>query len=264
MKEVMDEVDLKHLAPFGAEITARRPEADLRAIPAAALHSWTAEHKVVVLRGFASLAGAALPDFCRGLGDLLEWDFGFVNELRVQDGAQNYLFTDHAVPFHWDGAFAGRIPHYIFFVCDSAPPESSGGETLFCDTTRVVTGVSAEQARIWQNISITYSTEKIVHYGGAFTSELIAGRPITGEKILRYAEPVEDLNPVRLDIKGIPEAAHAAFLEDMHLRLHDPGVCYRHQWVAGDILIADNFALLHGRAAFTHPAARQIRRVNIL
>jgi len=69
---------------------------------------------------------------------------------------------------------------------------------------------------------------------------------------------------VRLEIQGIPAADQADFLADMHERLHADANCYRHEWQAGDVVIADNHALLHGRTAFAQNAERSIRRVNIL
>jgi alpha-ketoglutarate-dependent taurine dioxygenase len=116
----------------------------------------------------------------------------------------------------------------------------------------------------WARIAITYSTEKVVHYGGTFTSPLLARHPLSGEPVLRFAEPVDDLNPVRLEIEGIAAEARADFLFDMRRRLRDPEVCYAHAWRDGDILIADNHTLLHGRRAFEESAPRHIRRVNVL
>ena len=85
------------------------------------LKEWVDAHRVVVLRGFAPLAGPALPEFCQSLGELLEWEFGAVNDLRIKSDTRNYLYTNREVPFHWDGAFIDRAPHYIFFHCDVAP-----------------------------------------------------------------------------------------------------------------------------------------------
>jgi L-tyrosine isonitrile desaturase/decarboxylase len=252
------------LKPFGALITAPRSGADIRELEVSQLTELVATHRLIVLRGFAPLEGQALPDFCRRFGELLEWEFGTVNDLRVQTEAQNYLYTNRAVPFHWDGAFVGRPPHYIFFECDDAPPTGSGGETLFCDTTRVLAQASANQLEIWKNIEITYTTEKIVHYGGTFTSAMITQHPITGAAVIRYAEPVNDLNPVHLDIAGVPENSHSDLIQDLNRRLNDQSNCYVHTWLTGDFLIADNYALLHGRRAFDGNARRHIRRVNVL
>jgi L-tyrosine isonitrile desaturase/decarboxylase len=265
MKEMLlKEERLSRLRPFGIVVSAEQQGASIDAVSISALKTLVDEHRVVLLRGFAPLPGDALPNFCRRLGEPLEWEFGTVNELRVQTEARNYLYTSGAVPFHWDGAFAGRVPRYIFFHCDVAPPLASGGETLFCDTTRLLSLASPAERERWSRIAITYTTEKIVHYGGTFTSPLITAHPDGVEEILRFAEPVADLNPVRLEIKGLTGQTEREFLEEMHRRLRDERASYVHRWMDGDVLIADNYRLLHGRRAFTQSAERRIRRVNIL
>ena len=88
--------------------------------------------------------------------------------------------------------------------------------------------------------------------------------PVSGEEVLRFAEPVKDLNPVRLAIDGLPAVRHGEFLAEMHRRLNDSAVCYAHEWRPGDVVLADNHALLHGRRAYTQAAPRHLRRVNIL
>ena len=255
---------LEPLEPFGVVVAATREGSDARDIPARLFEEWVARCGVVVARGFARLEGEALPGFGRRFGEVLEWDFGEVNELRVRAGAGNYLYTNHEVPFHWDGAFVGRVPRYIVFQCEAAPPEGAGGETLFCDTRRVLQRASADVRESWGRVVVTYSTERVVHYGGTFTAPLLAEHPASGEPVLRYAEPVDDLNPVRLEIEGVAAEAREAFLLDMRRRLRGPEVCYEHAWRDGDILVADNHALLHGRRAFEESAPRRIRRVNVL
>lgn len=256
--------NLAALSPFGLEVTAREPAMPLSAVPVAELRTWVREHRVVVHRGFAPPEGEALPRFSGTLGEILSWEFGAVNELKPRAEAKNYLYTDHAVPFHWDGAFAGRIPHYIVFHCEDAPPPGGGGETLFCDTIRLLERVGPEQRERWKRVSITYSTEKVAHYGGSFSSPMLETHPETRREIVRFAEPVEDLNPVRLQIDGISAEEQARFLREMRALLRDPGLCYSHVWRPGDVLIADNFALLHGRNAFRNPERRSLRRVNVL
>ncbi len=79
-------------------------------------------------------------------------------------------------------------------------------------------------------ISVTYRTAKIVHYGGEFTAPLIANHPTLAEKILRYAEPVDDLNPVVLEFHGLDQDAAAAFRERMQHLLYSESFCYAHGW----------------------------------
>ena len=254
---------LQPLSPFGLTVRAVESGADVKLV-ASRLKAWVDEHRFVVLKGFAPLDGPALPDFCRSLGELLEWEFGAVNNLRVDPDTKNYLYTNRAVPFHWDGAFLPCSPHYIFFHCDVAPDSESGGETLFCDTVRLLDNTPLHIQKLWNDLVITYSTEKIVHYGGTFSSPLLASHPTLGIRVVRYAEPVDDLNPVQLNIAGISKNEQPAFLEDMRHRLNDENCCLAYQWESGDIVMADNFALLHGRRAFAKETERLIRRVNIL
>ena len=260
----MPDWTLQNQNPFGLLVMAKHQAAELRTVPVDALKQWIAADRLVTLRNFAPLVGSELPKFCSRLGKILEWDFGAVNDLRVKPGTRNYLYTNREVPFHWDGAFVGTVPHYIFFHCDVAPQRGHGGETLFCDTSLLLATAPGKRRALWEGTTITYTTEKIVHYGGRFTSPMISSHPVTGETTLRFAEPVTDLNPVQLDIEGIPSAAQAEFLEDMHERLHDAAACYAHEWQSGDTVIADNHMLLHGRKAFLGDSERSIRRVNIL
>lgn len=252
----------EQLEPFGIAVYSTDANIELSAIPAGEIDRLIDRHRVAVLRGFGRLEGEALPKYCEALGEIQEWDFGAVNELRVSGDAQNYLYTNREVPFHWDGAFAGRVPRLIFFHCDEAPQPGTGGETLFTDTSRLLEFADTETQDKWRGIEITYTTEKIVHYGGSFTSPMITGSG--GCEVIRYAEPVADLNPVYLKIRGLDADEQEAFVEDMRHRLREDGCCYRHTWMDGDVVIADNRVLLHGRSAFAEDSRRLIRRVNIL
>lgn len=252
------------LTPFGIEVTATGAQQEIAAIGVSSLRSWIDSHRYVLLRGFTPLSTDSLMQLARSLGEPLEWEFGAVNELVAKSDAKNYIYTTAAVPFHWDGAFVGKIPHYILFSCEVAPPESSGGETIFADGVRILGDATPRQRALWESTSITYSTQKVVHYGGSFASPMVVSHPTIGEPTLRFAEPVRDLNPVSLDIPNLSTAQRDSLISDMARLLRDPCYCAAHSWRAGDVLIADNFALLHGRNAFVHAALRHIRRVNIL
>ena len=118
---------------------------------------------------------------------------------------------------------------------------------------------------MWEQISVTYRTKKVAHYGGQVTFPLVARHPFTGEATLRFAEPAEtDLNPMWIEVHGLPPDEHAGFLRDLRERLYDPAVCLAHTWKPGDVVVTDNHALLHGRRAYTDPGRRHLRRVNIL
>ena len=253
-------IDVRSLAPFGALVLG--DDTDARSLDADALAALATERRVLVLRGFQALPDDAFVDFCRPLGRILEWEFGAVNRLVPNDAARNYIYTRAAVPLHWDGAFVGHVPRFIVFHCDVAPDPAAGGETTFVDTTRVLAGATAEQYERWRCVSVKYETEKIVHYGGSFTARVVDRHPVTGETVLRFAEPVHDLNPVKLTVSGADDGD--AFIKEMQAALAAPEALLAHRWERGDIVIADNFALLHGRRAFTATTERAIRRINVL
>lgn len=256
-------VSKRELHPFGLEVAAVA-QVEVASIPTQQIKDWIAAHRFVLFRGYAPLSTESLMDLARTLGEPLEWEFGAINELVAKSDAKNYIYTTAAVPFHWDGAFVGKIPHYILFSCEVAPASGSGGETIFCDGSRLLRGALPAQRRLWSSTSITYRCERIVHYGGSFTSPMIVRHPESGEATLRFAEPVHDLNPVTLDIPSSPPAQREALIAEMAQLLRDPQNCAQHAWRTGDVLIADNHALLHGRNAFVDASRRHIRRVNIL
>jgi len=255
------------LAPFGRLVTAAGAGADLRDIPPATLERWTVESKVVVLRGFPLLDKDDLIAYCEGWGEILRWDFGAVLDLVVEEDPKNYLFSRTDVPFHWDGAFAAVAPRYFLFQCVKAPVPGGGGETVFSDSTEVIRRADPELVREWAATKIGYRTEKLGYYGGSVDSPLLTEHTETGETIMRYGEPLDPdryLNPVWVDVHGRSGADAEAFMADLRDRLHDPSVCYHHEWRDGDIVTVDNQALLHGRNAFRGNSSRHLQRIQVL
>ncbi|MEQ1506668.1 MAG: TauD/TfdA family dioxygenase, partial [Myxococcota bacterium] len=251
------------LAPFGVVVTF--PDGTAFAdVDAGWLAARTEEARVVVLRGIAPPDRLAFCLGARRLGPLLAWPFGAVNELRVVDDTPNYLYTDRAVPLHWDGAFVGTPPRFLVFRCLAAPPPGAGGETLFVDTTRVWDRATPETRRRWRFWRFRYATEARAHYGGAFTAPLVDHHPRTGQVVLRYAEPVDDKNPVRVDPIGLTPSEAADATGELERALHDPAVSLALAWREGDLVVADNLVLLHGRRPFVGSRTRHLWRVNVL
>lgn len=222
------------------------------------------EHRVLVLRGFDPLSSDQFEAYAQGWGEILQWPFGSILNVVVDPAAKNYLFTCGSVPHHWDGAFADRVPGLQIFQCLASQP-NSGGETVFCDTTRIWQQATAEQREYWSKITVTYETEKLAHYGGETRAALVSTHPISQETTLRFAEPPDQdtapLNPLSLRVEG-------GNLEDLlaGLRplLYSPQFCYTHSWQPGDFLIADNHALLHARRPFHAHVARHLQRIHII
>jgi alpha-ketoglutarate-dependent taurine dioxygenase len=255
------------LRPFGTVLRANEPGTDLRAVPVTALDRLVVAAKVVVLRGFRLLDKADLVDYCQDWGEILTWDFGAVLDLVIHEDPRNYLFGRGDVPFHWDGAFAGRTPRFFLFQCVRAPAAGGGGETVFSDTTEVISQAGDELLRRWEQVEITYRTDKVEHYGGQTTAPLLSTHPTTGAPVLRYAEPLDPSryrNPLFLTLSGVAAEDAEPLMADLSDRLRRPDVCYHHQWCDGDIVVVDNNALLHGRNAFHGDASRHLQRIQVI
>ncbi len=269
-------IDLGLLQPFGVVVNRRRSESDqgdsdsITSIPVEQIFSLVREHKVVVFRGFQTLPKQDLALFAQTLGKPLQWPFGAINELIVKPDTENYLFTSHEVPFHWDGAFVGLIPHIILFQCLVAPALGDLGGTTFSDTNKILASLPPSKREQWAQVSVHYATERVVHYGGNITQPLILKHETERQEhhpqprdVIRYAEPVDDLNPVTLEVRGL-NSRPEEFIDEMKELLYDPEFLLTHRWEDGDILLADNHVLLHGREAFANPNQRHIQRINIL
>ena len=251
------------LEPFGARVELP-PGTRLEDLDIPQLKAWIDEHRVVQLRGVEPVAPHVLASASRRLGPLQPWSFGAVHELRQVARTENYLYTEHAVPLHWDGAFADAVPHWLVFQCVSSPPDGAGGETVFVDTTRVLARATAAQRETWRSSRFRYTTEKKAHYGGSFVSNVVKPHPTLGVDVLRYAEPVVDLNPVSVEPLDLAAVEGERLKTELAAALAAPEVALALPWREGDFVIADNHALLHGRRAFVDGAPRHLRRVNVL
>jgi alpha-ketoglutarate-dependent taurine dioxygenase len=241
-------------------------EKDLLRLPRASLRERVLEHKLLVLRGFRELSVEQLLDLAQtfepGGSRLLEWPTGPVMNVTIDEHAVNYLFSRERVPLHWDGFFNVE-PRLLVFHCVEAP--QVGGATLFVDAAKVLDLADDGRKEAWHRIELTYMTEKKAHYGGVATLPLVRRHPRTGRPTLRYAEPVATaLNPLTVTCDQLGFEDLAVLFEDLRSRLYDQRVCYEHAWRNGDVVIADNQALLHGRTAIGGGGARSLRRVQIL
>ncbi len=251
------------LEPFGLRIEARESGQPLK-ICGALLESLLRAEKLVCFRNFQKLTPAELLEFAKSYprAELLHWESGPVMEMKVDPEARNYLFSREAVPFHFDGAFH-KIPSFLVFNCLQSPLGKQGGETLFTHTQLLWDAAAANEQVLWRRLVLTYRTEKLAHYGGTVTLPLVQPHPRAKGVVLRYAEPVTSaLNPVQLEIMGVLNPTE--FISRMKARLYDKRFCYEHAWQEGDLLLADNHALLHGRNAFSKDSPRHLRRVQIL
>lgn len=223
---------------------------------------------LVVCRDFPRLSRDELLAYCRsaatgGEDPLLHWGFGPLMDLRVDEASSNYLFSRERVPFHWDGVFF-EVPHVLVFQCLEAPEPGAGGETLFCRAEKLYAAIPRELRQRWAGAEITYTTEKLAHYGGEVTIPLFGTHPNKGTPVVRFAEAVTtEKNPVTTRVSGVSARDAEDLTRYLTEQIYAEAFCHVHTWRAGDLVLADNHSLLHGRRAFRKDAPRHIRRVQI-
>ncbi|MEV4318842.1 TauD/TfdA family dioxygenase [Actinocrispum sp. NPDC049592] len=263
------EVVMEPVEPFGLLITSNVPGADIGRPLVDLLPGLARNEKIVVLRGFRSFPDAVDFDaFARRLGKPMEWPFGTVLELVEHEDPADSVFSNGFLPFHWDGMYVSHIPEFQVFSCVEAPGGDDGGRTVFADTTAILDGAGERERDLWSKITITYTIRQAAHYGGRAKSPLVVPHPAEGYPTIRFNEPMpkdEDVvNRSELTIEGVePEDANHA-LAHLQAALYDPRYNYRHAWQEGDVVIANNYALLHTRERYRSHAPRHLRRIHIL
>ena len=255
--------------PFGAVLQAEPSEKSILSLDPAAVRDSLVDHPLLILRGFSLVSDEDYVRFARQFGNLLAWEFGEILELKMQPDPSNHIFGRGRVELHWDGAYVDQKPHYNLFQCIRGSKPGAGGETLFVDTRAVLAGASEGQRSFWRELTLVYSTEKKAHYGGRIEAPLICENRFDNREVIRYIEPFNednvDINPVAVEVQGLDSDTAERFLREFNARLYASDVMYRHSWRAGDIVIADNSQLLHGRSRFRSPDdQRHIKRINIL
>lgn len=254
--------------PFGLILTNTGAERSISDIPSGEMVDMLNEHKAVLMRGFRPLPGDAFIAFAKRFGPLLNWEFGEILNLRIEKKPANHIFSSGRVEMHWDGAYLTDAPRFGVFQCLESTSGAEGGETLFTDTVKLLKEASATDRKRWEGLRISYSTEKVAHFGGAMTVPLVSSHPHTGEAVVRFIEPYNEdnmeINPIQVRVEDMPEAEQEPFLRDFTQRLYAPEYMYHHSWRKGDFLIADNNALLHGRSTLKQNIRRHLQRIHIL
>jgi alpha-ketoglutarate-dependent taurine dioxygenase len=234
------------------------------------LKAFSRIYPLIIVKNFQHSEDSALLNFARQLStktgeiqnQVLHWEFGPIMRMGYQMNAKNYLFSQERVPFHWDGAFY-QEPQWLLFFCECSG--GVGGETLFTNTESIWLEATPERKKIFASIRLTYETEKKAHYGGKITVNMMQTHPLKKTTILRFAESVETtLNPVSLKIESREFLDTDSFVKKMQQDIYSTTHCYQHLWESGDLVLADNYSLIHGRNELGENLQRKFKRIQIL
>lgn len=267
--DLSSHVNVEFVSPFGVIVRPAGAEAEMTEVPVPAARDLVRKYHLLVCRGFGALSDPEeLTRYAASWGQVLTWSFGAVLDLVEHERPADHVFDNTGVSFHWDGMFVDRIPEFQIFQCIKALDKGQGGRTIFCDTTRVLDDADAPTQKLWESLTLTYRVTKESHYGGTAVSPLVVEHPARGFRTIRYLEPVSEnigyVNRPRVTFHDVPQQRVPEIEQALRNALYEPRHCYAHEWQTGDVVIADNYTLLHGREPYASRCGRHLRRVHVL
>lgn len=257
------------MQPFGIVVRPTAEGVRVIDLPVNELRSLARKHHLMVLRGFTAFdSSAAFADYCGTWGEVSVWPFGKVLELVEQERPADHIFDNNYVPLHWDGMYRPQVPEFQIFHCVSAPTAQQGGRTTFSNTTIALERAADETRNLWDKVTGVYR-RKMEYYDSKTVAPIVSTHPARGFPVIRYNEPPVEgdesfLNHPTLAFDGLAEHEARAFHRGLRDALYAPESFYAHAWQTSDLVIADNYTLLHGREAFSSGAPRHLQRVHVL
>jgi alpha-ketoglutarate-dependent taurine dioxygenase len=242
---------------------------NLEALDLTHLRELVRDEHLLILRGFRQFRNTeAFINYCERWGEISLWPFGKVLELIEQDNPADHIFDNNYVPLHWDGMYRPQVPEFQIFHCVKAPLPGQGGRTTFSNTRLALKQASLETQKRWHEVTGIYQ-RKMEFYHSKTVSPIITQHPHRGFPVIRYNEPHSAdkgrfVNPPLLEFTGISLDELSDFHHSLKHALYAPQNFYAHEWQTGDVVIADNFSLLHGREAFVAKSPRHIQRIHVL
>jgi alpha-ketoglutarate-dependent taurine dioxygenase len=186
----------------------------------------------------------------------------YVSNKRA-DGA----FGKGELGFHSDQAYY-QYPMKAICLYGMEVP-SNGGETLFSNTAYVLSKMPPDLYRKLSTMEVRHTQDfATLDYGEAKQKEVSADRveyvhPVIAKHPWSDAE-ILMLNPLTArNIVGMTAEESRPIIDEVHARVADPDVVYRHSWKPGQVLIWDNLLLQHARSPFDDAETRTLRRCGI-
>lgn len=213
---------------------------------------------------FGPLAGRSRPKEERGKNAQENPYMMLVSNIRDEAG-QAVGAGDYPLAFHTDGCFRPYPTLATFLYAIEVPAE--GGETLFVDMNEVYDALSpATRERILAMQAVNYFHFSYSRYDPSRESRpvrevvenalhpMVITHPLSGKPVV-YANRHNTY-----DIVGLDHEDAKPILDEIFAEIERPARIYAHKWQVGQLVMWDNRAVQHARAACPQDQRRMLRR----
>jgi len=247
---------MKTLTPSGAGVMLERDVLDQPG-SIATIQALLDEYRFLVIKQAFDHANDAV-SFLAQFGPINEASTRTDGSVIVDDikESKDVFRSDLALPLHKDGILTGFDVVLVGIYCVDFD-QVTGGRTYVSDSERALTQVPKPDVELLRTNGIEgmavdsgdYYREEYVakwHHFPAFKAK--AGRAPSLHLGLPHA-PGEP-ESWRLRVAKVEQERSDEILLSLRNALLNDEFVYYHDWTAGDIILIDNYAALHGREAF--------------
>ncbi|KAK4678468.1 hypothetical protein QC764_307890 [Podospora pseudoanserina] len=292
------QVFIQPLYPCGLLIQPLVPNSlPITSIPILSIRALAEHNSPICLRGFKQTTNRDLfIQKAKEMGTTLGWPGRYEVIMSVKDVGTEFdekgnpvvsSLSAEKMAFHYDGVFkttqdpeTGKLsslpPRFQMFVAVTPSP-SNTGLTLFAASRLLFRYLEQNYKHVVSLDVLKECTMSLntTAFGGVSLSglPLVVEHPTTKLPCLRYHEHWPEsktkFGPMNTRLKisergqggmGLTDEVVRGVLGDL---LYDRRVCYRHAWSKGDVVVSDDFAMMHTRTEFVSGGGRELWRIHI-
>ncbi|WP_119462069.1 2-trimethylaminoethylphosphonate dioxygenase [Rhodospirillaceae bacterium SYSU D60014] len=234
---------------WGRDLTPL-PQADAQAVVTddAALHAMLEaldRYGCVIVRGLAATEDGMSPVVDR-IGPLRRTNWGGIADVKAIPSAYDLTMTARHLEKHADNPYRDPIPGYIFLHC--IVNNAEGGDSEIADGFAVAERMRREHP---EEFSILTTVRPRFRYVDETTHLEHEGPLIelgsSGEVFrVRYSNRTETVDALEPDVLDPYYRARARF----HALINSPEMTVQFKLGPGDMIVMDNYRLLHGRRGY--------------
>lgn len=276
------ELDFQYLYPCGLVVTPKHPHLHypLWSVDMQKVRKLAEVCSPVILRGFQHTRDRrTFIAKAHDLGTILPWKTGVIQEVKYEgnnDPKSSNTVSSEAMPMHYDGIFKMKeedapvtgmvrevsdVPRFQYFACQAAAKPGSGA-TLFASSDLLVRYLPKE-----------WTIDRLSNIRWSCTSEgyfpchlddlpLIVSHPATGQPCLRWHQAWPQWRTASGAVEVRIQNEPSSLVNLIDELMYDRRVCLRFEWQEGDVVVSDNFTMMHTREGSDSKEERELWRIH--